>query len=261
MHIEDAANFIVDYIRRPRPSDGYSTYGYEIYLANIIATYLKEVERTSQHHSYIQDNPRARQLWPFFSEAAWDLCRRGILRPGPKELNGQTTGDGHGYSITTFGRKWVDDSTRSLIVIEPTRLGELFATFTNRLGTGFLQRANEAAQCHATGCYLACCAMCGAAAESVLLAVATAKSGDEDTTLKLYRGTHGRKKTIDAVVGQSRAAIAGPFGSATGLLSFWRDEAAHGAASEISEIEAHEAISRLLRFAQFVVENWAELIA
>jgi hypothetical protein len=101
--------------------------------------------------------------------------------------------------------------------------------------------------------------MCGAAAESLLLAVAVAKSRDEDNTLRIYRGTHGRKKTIDAVVGQARAAIAGPFSVATGLLSFWRDDAAHGLASRISEMEAHEAISRLLRLAQFVTDNWPEL--
>jgi hypothetical protein len=53
--------------------------------------------------------------------------------------------------------------------------------------------------------------------------------------------------------------IAEPFRSAIGLLSFWRDDAAHGLASEISEIEAHEALARLLRFAQFATENWEEL--
>jgi hypothetical protein len=42
---------------------------------------------------------------------------------------------------------------------------------------------------------------------------------------------------------------------------FWRDDAAHGLASRISEMEAHEAISRLLRLAQFVTDNWPELTA
>jgi hypothetical protein len=39
----------------------------------------------------------------------------------------------------------------------------------------------------------------------------------------------------------------------------WRDETAHGIASNVSEIEAHEAIARLLRFAQFTCDNWNEL--
>jgi hypothetical protein len=55
--------------------------------------------------------------------------------------------------------------------------------------------------------------------------------------------------------------LAGPFRSATGLLSYWRDDAAHGIASDISEIEAHEALSRLLRFSQLANDNWEELTA
>jgi hypothetical protein len=113
--------------------------------------------------------------------------------------------------------------------------------------------------CHRFGAYLACCAMCGAAAESILLAVAIAKSGDERATLTMYRAANGRRKVIDRVVGQARPTIAEPFRSATGLLAFWRDEAAHGPASTISEIEAHEALARLLRFAQFANDNWGEI--
>jgi hypothetical protein len=101
--------------------------------------------------------------------------------------------------------------------------------------------------------------MCGAAAESILLAVAVAKSGNEAATLASYRTTNGRRRVSDGIVGQARQAIAEQFRSATGLLSYWRDEAAHGLASTISEIEAHEALARLLRFAQFATDNWDEL--
>jgi hypothetical protein len=103
--------------------------------------------------------------------------------------------------------------------------------------------------------------MSGAAAESILLAVAIAKSGDEASIMKVYEASHGRRKIVDGVVGQARNAIAGPFRSATGLLSYWRDDAAHGLVSNISEIEAHEALSRLLRFAQFANDNWDELVS
>jgi hypothetical protein len=101
--------------------------------------------------------------------------------------------------------------------------------------------------------------MCGAAAESILLAVAIAKSGDEGVTLDIYKSSNGRRKIIDQIVAQARQAISEPFRSATGLLSYWRDEAAHGLASTISEIEAHEALARLLQFAQFATDNWEEL--
>jgi hypothetical protein len=136
----------------------------------------------------------------------------------------------------------------------------MFGKLSPQFGSGFLQRAAEAVTCHRFGAYLGCCAMCGAAAESILLAVAIAKNGDDvAATLAMYRAPNGRRKVIDRIVGQVRPVIAEPFRSATGLLSFWRDDAAHGLASGISEIEAHEALARLIRFAQFAAENWDDL--
>jgi hypothetical protein len=143
--------------------------------------------------------------------------------------------------------------------MEPGRLAQVFSNLAGRLGNGFLQRSNEAAKCHAFGLNLGCCAMSGAAADSILLAVAIAKNGSEASIMKVYEGAHGRRKITDGIVGQARTAIAGPFRSATGLLSHCRDDAAHGDVSNISEIEAHEALSRLLRFAQFANDNWDEL--
>ncbi len=58
---------------------------------------------------------------------------------------------------------------------------------------------------------------------------------------------------------QAKQEIAGQFQRATGLPSYWRDKAAHGTVSNISEIEAHEAIASLLCFAQFIHNNWNEL--
>jgi len=43
------------------------------------------------------------------------------------------------------------------------------------------------------------------------------------------------------------------------LLNYWRDEAAHGGLSDISEFEAYEAMARLLRLAHFVDDHWDEL--
>lgn len=261
MHTDDAIAFIVDSMLNPRSSDGYSSYGYDIYLPNVIAAYLVEVERSTEHHSVLRGGRRARELSAYFLDAAWSLCRQGILRPGVVMLGAQSDADGTGYSVTSLGRQWIEQGAASTIIIEPTRLGQLFLSLASRYGEGFLSRANEAARCHGHGSYLAACAMCGAAAESILLAVAIAKSGDEARTLKLYQTAQGRRKVIENIVAQARQPIAGPFRAAMGLLSYWRDEAAHGLASSISEIEAHEAISRLLRFAQFAHDNWSELTA
>lgn len=260
MHIDDAAAFIVDCIAKPRPSHGCPTYGYELYLPNVIATYLAEVEPTTGPLLTLRDSPRARQLSPIFYEAAWDLCRRGMMRPGVRALGLQSDGGtGDGYSITALGRAWIDTGAPSPVLIDPARLSQLFGGLSKRLGQGFLQRSTEAARCHAFGCYLASCAMCGAAAESILITIATAKSGDEDSTLKIYRAANGRRKITEQIVHGLAQTVADPFRNATGLLSYWRDEAAHGIASEITEIEAHEAVVRLIRFAQFTNDKWEVL--
>ncbi|MGY4257383.1 hypothetical protein ACVI1L_004451 [Bradyrhizobium sp. USDA 4516] len=259
--VEDATAFLVNYLQRPRPSNGYPTFGYDLFLPNVVTAYIVEVERSTDHLSTIYSGARLRQLSSFFYEAAWELARRGLLRPSVREFGGQIEGSGDGYSLTSRGREWLNDAGDGLIVLEPTRLAHAFRTLAGRLGQGFLQRASEASQCHALGLNLACCAMCGAAAESILLAVAIAKSNDESATLRTYRSAQGRRLTTNQVIGGARAELAGPFTAATGLLSYWRDDAAHGVASSISEIEAHEALSRLLRFAQFVSDHWADLIA
>jgi hypothetical protein len=258
--IDDAVAFLVDYLRTPRQSSGYPSYGYDVYLPNVVAAYIVEIEGSTEHHSAIYNGARSRQLSPFFYEAAWEFSRLGVLRPGVRQFDGQAVGSSEGYSLTIRGREWLESGAADLLVLfEPTRLARAFQALAPRLGPGFLQRATEASRCHAFGLNLACCAMCGAAAESILLAVAIARSSDEDGTMRTYRSAQGRRRVIDQVVGSARKEIADPFRSATGLLAYWRDDAAHGAASKISEIEAHEALSRLLRFAQFTNDNWAEL--
>jgi hypothetical protein len=199
-------------------------------------------------------------LSPSFLEAAWYLCRRGILRPGIKKFGAQPDGGtGNGYCVTTLGRRWIEEGAPAVFVANPDRLSQLFDKLSEQLGPGFLQRASEAVQCYAFGAYIGCCAMCGAAAESTLLAVAIAKSGDERITLTTYRAAAGTRKVVESVVGQASQSIADPFRRSAELLSYWRNEAAHGLASTISEIEAHEALARLLRFAHLATEKWGEL--
>lgn len=252
MHADEAAAFILDFIRSPRPS-AYGAPDCELYLPNIIAAYLVEREHIPQHS--VRDHRRMSELLPIFLDAAWEFCRRGIFRPA--EVNSRV--EGRGFSITSGGRSWLDAKSFEPVLLNPSRLTQLFEKFSARLGRGFQQRASEAANCHALKCYLASCAMCGAAAESVVLSVAIAKDEDEERVLKIYQAAHGRRNVINSIIGAARPGIVGAFKAATDLLSYWRDEAAHGVVSEISEIEAYTALHQLLRFAQFVCDNWAEL--
>jgi hypothetical protein len=257
VHLDDALAYIVQYVKSGQKDDAY--FGYEVYLSRVIEAYLKETRNWPPGLQYAQDHPQKHELSTAFFDAAWDLCRRGILRPSVRFLGGQGSPDGSGFTVTTLGRRWIEEQAAEALIGGPDRIGELFKKFSDRLGLAFLQRATEAAYCHAFGVYLACCAMCGAAAESILLATAIAKTGDEAKVLSSYRTAGGRQKVINSVVGQTKLQIGDPFRSAMGLLSYWRDDAAHGLPTTISEIEAHEALARLLRFAQFTTENWAEL--
>jgi hypothetical protein len=226
MEIDDAIAFIVDFLRNPRPSSGYSTAGYDLTLQIIVIFYLREVEKYPEYIQQPQDCPGGREISVVFFEAAWELCRRGILRPGVRSLGEQGTTDGSGYSLTRLGQRWIKESAPELLFGGPDRVGKLFEKLSDRFGSAFSQRASEAAHCHAFGQYVACCAMCGAATESIVLAVAIAKSDDEAKTLAIYRAAHGRHKVINGIVGQAKPSIAEQFRAATNLLSYWRDEAA-----------------------------------
>lgn len=157
----------------------------------------------------------------------------GVLRPGIKDTisGGPANGaSADGYCLTAVGRSWIEQGASDVFLADPDRLGQMFDKLSPRFDRAFSQRATEAVRCHCFGAYLGCCAMCGAASESILLAVATAKSGNEGTTLDIYKSSNGRRKAVDQIVAQARQAISEPFRSATGLLSYWRDEAAHGLA-------------------------------
>jgi len=135
----------------------------------------------------------------------------------------------------------------------------MLARFRGTFGDGFHQRAQEAIKCHHSLAYLACCAMCGAAAESLLLAAATAQIGNEAEALKIYLTSGGRRRLEQRLTGTMPGPVPGRFRTLLDLLSYWRDASAHGASTDISEIEAFDAIGRLLRLAHLASDHWTEL--
>ncbi len=258
--LDDAIRFLIDYLRNPRPTQ-YSNYGYGIYLPEVLRRYVLEVENLRNG----EVDRRMVALSPVFYDAAWELCRRGILRPGLARHGGQATeggGSGDGYAITELGRAWLANADELfLTVMEPGNLSRLITRFHERLGDGYVQRAQEAVRCYFAQAYLACCAMCGASAESIMLRIAIAKSGNEDEILRTYRSANGRSRIESLIVGQAPATLQNQFRNLMDLLKYWRDEAAHGGLSDISEFEANEAMARLLRLAHFANDHWAELTA
>ena len=120
---------------------------------------------------------------------AWELCRKGILRPataGGSGAIGGANGDGIDYyELTPGGSELLQDEDLELVLsVETGRMASVLAGYAGQFGTGFLQRSNEAVSSYHSLNYLSCCAMCGAAAESMLLALAIAKHGNPDSVLK-----------------------------------------------------------------------------
>jgi hypothetical protein len=119
----------------------------------------------------------------------------------------------------------------------------------------------EAVKCRNAEAWLACCAMVGAAAESVLLAVAITKEGNEERVLRVYRSNRGRQAVLNMIVGQADAQRRNTMTTFAGIVSLWRDDAAHGQASLIDTSNADEALRQLLHMCQWVAREWDNLTA
>lgn len=256
MNQEDATNLLTTWLRVPNHG-GYGSYGYGVYLPALIRTHLQ-----SQGVQHQEQEQQLRDMIPHFYAAAWDLCRRGILRPGVHSYGAQATDDGNagnGYSITPFGSKWLEESDRDdYVPTEPGRFAEMLEVFREKFGPGFYERSQEAVRCYGAHAYVACCAMCGAASESIMLATAIAKS-DEEETLRTYRTANGRSRVENTILGQANEYIKREYRGYVSLIKYWRDESAHGKKSDITDNEAYTSLALLLRFAKFVDDNWGEL--
>jgi hypothetical protein len=261
MHSDDAFGFLAARLRElmtlERRVRRLNNYDCDLWLPQAILSYWTLHGRRG---SDINEIPNE-DVEPFY-DAAWELCRIGVLRPGQHAPKGQAMGaglfSGDGYSITSFGAKWVHAEGAALG--DSSRLGEILDGLGTRFGSGYQQRAAEAVRCYKTRNYLAACTLSGAAAESLLLSIAVARfGGDEAKVLSMYRSQGGRGRVMSAIVTAAGNSAGTQFQHASQILNYWRDEASHGVATTISEIEAHMALTQLLRLSQFATDHWAKL--
>lgn len=254
----DATTLLIRWLRQP-DHGAYDSFGYGIYLPALVRMHL--AKQGIQHHA---QEAKLEEMMPMLYAAAWDLCRRGILRPGVRAFNAQATADGasgNGYSITPFGTQWLAEADHDdFVPSEPERFAQMLAPYRDRFGPSFQERAQEAIRCYGAHAYLACCTMCGAAAEAILLATAIAKA-DEPKVLSLYNASGGRRRVENLILGKVRQDLRNECVGYMTLLKYWRDQASHGKVSGIKDNEAYTSLALLLRFAIFVNENWTELTA
>ena len=256
LHVDDARAYLIRFLAHLQP--GQRTKEHELWVHALAQSYWRD--RSVRLDGY---GPEAETRARPFYDAAWELCRIGVLRPGMVAgLGSEPHFTGDGYTLTPFGREWVRKVAEDQPPpTDPARFAQVMAPFRDRFGPGFMQRATEAAACYQTGNYLACCVMAGGAGEAILLATAIAKTDDEAKVLGEYRAASGRARTIDRIAGSARAGLREQFKTGCELLSFWRDDAAHGTATTISEIEAFHSLGQLLRFTQLVNDQWGTLTA
>ncbi len=69
----------------------------------------------------------------------------------------------------------------------------------------------------------------------------------------------GRARVTTQVTDQATSSVQRQFVAALHILHYWRDDAAHGQQTTISEVEAYSAISELLRLTQFASDGGTEL--
>jgi hypothetical protein len=188
--------------------------------------------------------------------AIWGLCIRGVLRPGAVTYSSGHIPIGNYYALTNYGLLWLQKTNLSEAVpIEYGRFSQLLGRHDIFFGEAYHVRAQEAVRCYEAHTYFACCAMCGAAAESVLLALASKKMGAQEA-LNEYQRSGGRHRIRNRLVSQTRNEIQTRFDSYLELLNYWRDESAHGIARSIGEEESFTSLLLLLRFAQLGSNEW-----
>ena len=254
-HVDDAERFIIESLRT-RPNE-IRARDHDVWIPTTVRAYsvANALPPTDSDPALIS----------IFHDAAWNLARRGILRPSglypEHHIVPPNTLYGLAYCITEAGRaRLAEFADQPWIPTEPTRYWQALQPFAGNYGEGFEQRAREAARSYNSANYFACCAMCGAASESMLLALAIAIGGDEAAVLKRYRGASGTKNVVDYVANRLRGSDRQQaLRDAFNVIAYWRNEAAHGELVPIFEIEAHEALARLLRLAQMVYRHWAEM--
>ncbi len=198
-----------------------------------------------------------------FYDAAWYFCSRGILRPAPltnqEELRYPKNFCAK-FLLTSFGKKWISKcEINECIPSEHGRFSKLLSDRDNLFGQGYQSRSQEALSCYRSQNYFACCVMCGATYESVLLALAIKKSGNEQNILKKYNSSRGRSTIENLLIGQRNQFIQADFRKYSELLNYWRDDAAHGASVNIGEEEAFTSLILLLRFIQYAEKHFSVL--
>lgn len=113
MELDEAIGILINLLQRGQARN----YGYDLY-----AHRGAEEAALRLHPNNPFDREQAmRDLSPIFYEAAWEMCRRGIVRPGIRRSADQAVEEG-GYALTKSGRTALGNlDAASLLIVQPGR--------------------------------------------------------------------------------------------------------------------------------------------
>lgn len=105
--LQDAEDYILDFIvenlaqKERRITE--KSFDFDLYLPWL----MEIVEYQKIDHK--SNCPEIVELESLYMDAAWSLCNKGLLRPGPRRTNSDNPKDGYakGYSLTLLGRSMI----------------------------------------------------------------------------------------------------------------------------------------------------------
>ena len=263
---DDAMEYVIEHIKHnmdkaPDQSTG-DNKGFDVFIPDVMEQYIITTHKINTDRQDIPSDLKV-EYFPIFQTVAWELCRRGILRMFRKSCDAhiyeRESWEG-GFSLTEHGRTWLRNHEQAdYVPLEPGRFSQIIGQYAELFGPGFQSRAQEAARCFKWDCFLACCVMCGAAAESILLRIAIEKKRDEGFVLSKYQRAQGRRNIKNLVIQNTNRHIQKEFPKMLDQLSEWRDVSSHGQATQVSDNESFVALRELIRFASFCKDNWTDL--
>lgn len=104
---ETALNFILQTLRKEGPA-GHGLFGYHMTVIDMTVRWRRATEGDIPGNAV--ESRRTYEVSPPFYDAAWELARRGILRPSVRNSLPQWSAfnfAGGGYSLTEAGEAWL----------------------------------------------------------------------------------------------------------------------------------------------------------
>ena len=125
-------------------SSAIANFDYDVHLDTAMAAY-KQYHQINTDLRFEHDNLKRDKIQKLdkkckqlFSDAIWDLCRKGILRPGPSFVSDtykQPQLVNEGFAVTKYGQDWIMKFTiDDLLPADPNRLSQVFEKYQKLFG-------------------------------------------------------------------------------------------------------------------------------